>query len=580
MKNTINILTPNVINQIAAGEVIQRPASVIKELLENAIDANSKNIEIIIENAGKTLIKIVDDGHGMSEKDAKICFHKHSTSKIKKTEDIMNILTMGFRGEALSSIAAISDVELQTKTKNEQTGTFIHINHSEIKSIKKIALQKGSTISVKNLFFNIPARKNFLKSDQIENKHILDTFMQITIAHPQISFTLKNNGQISYKLPQQNTKQRIIQLFGKNYNKKILPIKEETSIVSINGFLGNPLDSKKTRGEQFLYVNNRFIKSSYLHHAIKKSMQDIITKEQHPSYFIFLQISPKLIDINIHPNKTEIQFEDEKAIYKIMISACKRSIGMHNITPSLDFTTEESFEIPPYYNTHPPKEPKIKINNTFNPFKETKRNKEKTENLDLLFQNKEENIVEKIMHIDLHYAVFTMINNNVRTFNIIDKKRAVERVTYEDLLKRLKNRKIISEIMLNPCKLEFNPSDINLLKENNSLFKDLGYEISAFNKNNIIIRSTPSNIEDENLQELFELFLEHLKNKNTNIHIDIIHNTALKMTYNISKQKNTFSNNQDGLVLLIKKLFDCQHPFIGINGSPCVINIEPNDFFK
>ena len=304
MKRKINILPNNVINQIAAGEVIQRPASVVKELLENSIDAQANNIQIIIQNAGKTLIQIIDDGYGMNKIDAEMCFEKHATSKIQKTEDIMKISTMGFRGEALGSIASVSEVELKTKTKSEKSGTGIIIDNSKIKKITETPTKTGTSISVKNLFFNIPARKKFLKSDQVEMKYILETFMQIAIANHQIGFKLINNGSNLYNLSPTNLKKRIIQIFGNRYKNKILPIKESTSIVNIEGFIGNPLDAKKTRGEQFIYINNRYIKSAYLNHAIKTSMENIITKDHHPSYFLFLNISSDLIDVNVHPNKT------------------------------------------------------------------------------------------------------------------------------------------------------------------------------------------------------------------------------------------------------------------------------------
>ena len=510
MKSIINILSPEVINQIAAGEVIQRPASVIKELIENSIDAKSQSIEIIIENAGKKLIKIIDDGSGMSEQDATICFQKHSTSKITSTEDIMQILTMGFRGEALSSIASIADVELQTKTKFEHIGTIIHIDNSNIKNIKKTASQTGTSISVKNLFFNIPARKNFLKSDQIEMKHILEVFTQIAIAHHEVAFKIQHNEKIIYNLPPANTKQRIIQIFGKRYNQKMLPVKEETSIVKISGFLGNPIESKRTRGEQFLYVNNRFIKSSYLNHAIKSSVQDIITKDQHPSYFIFMRIAPNLIDVNIHPNKIEVKFEDEKAIYQILKSACKRSIGMNNITPSLDFTTEESFEIPVYNTKSIPKEPKIKINTSFNPFeKNTKRAKENTENIHELFDQQIQNIIENVMNIDSQYAVFTIIQNNIRTLNIIDKKRSLQRIKYEEVIERLTNQKIAFQKVITPLQININQIDIELIKENRNLLQEMGYEISEIKNNYIKVSSMPAKLKEISLEELFELFLEY-----------------------------------------------------------------------
>jgi len=579
LKNIINILSPEVINQIAAGEVIQRPASVLKELLENSIDAKSKNIEIIIENAGKTLIKVVDDGNGMNELDANICFQKHTTSKIQKTEDIMSIVTMGFRGEALSSIASIANVELQTKTCSDKIGTLIHVDNSQIKSMTKIATKKGSVISVKNLFFNIPARRNFLKSDKIEMKYLLESFMQISIAHHQISFKLKNNGKVIYNLSATNLKQRVIQLFGKRYNEKILPIKEKTSIVSITGFLGNPIEAKKTRGEQFLYVNRRFIKSSYLNHAIKAAMDSIIIKEQYPSYFIFLEISPKLIDINIHPNKIEVKFEDEKAIYKILKSACKRSIGIHNITPSLDFATEESFEIPTYIQKSIPKEPKLKINTSFNPFKEnTNRHKE---NFEKLFEEKNDNIIKNIMNINNHYAVFVVFQNNIHTVNIIDKQRSLQRITYEQTQKILKNKKVVSQKITNPYKIELNNIDIELFKDNQELLTSLGYTISKITSNYVEISTIPSGLDNHNLQELFELFLEELKHKNTDIESNIIEKTARKITHNTSlKTKDLKLSNEYALQALIKNLLKCENPFIGIDGKPCVINIEPNNFFN
>ena len=580
MKSVINILSPEVINQIAAGEVIQRPSSVIKELIENSIDAKSQNIDVIIENAGKKLIKITDDGSGMNEQDATICFQKHSTSKIKSTEDIMQILTMGFRGEALSSIASISDVEIQTKTKHNDIGTIIHINNSNIKSVKKIATQTGTAISVKNLFFNIPARKNFLKSDQIEMKHILEVFTQIAIAHHNISFKLQHNGKIIYNLPHSNTKQRIIQIFGKRYNQKILPVKEETSIVAITGFIGNPIEAKKTRGEQFLYINNRFIKSSYLNHAIKSSVQDIITREQHPSYFIFMSIAPNLIDVNVHPNKIEVKFEDDKAIYQILKSACKRSIGMNNITPSLDFTTEESFEIPIYNSKSIPKEPKIKINSAYDPFKkDLKRSQENTENIHKLFNDKINNIIENVMNVDSKYGIFTIVQNNARTLNIIDKKRALQRIKYEEIIEKLTNQEIVSQNIIKPYKIDISQTDIELIKENRELLQNIGYNICEIKKNHIKISSKPIELNEINIQELFELFLEELKNNNTNIKSNIIHKTALRITYNISKHHDHI-DNQHQLISLIKKTLNCQNPFIGIDNNPCIINIEPDNFFN
>ena len=582
MKKIINILSKEVINQIAAGEVIQRPASIVKELIENSIDAQAKNIEVIIKDAGKKLVQIIDDGTGMNPDDATICFHKHATSKIQKTIDIMHILTMGFRGEALASIASIADVELKTKTDDDKIGTLINIDNSKIKKNKKITTPTGTSISVKNLFFNIPARKNFLKSDKIEMKHILESFIQLSISHYKIGFKLIHNGKVIYNLSATNLKQRIIQLFGKRYNEKILPIKEKTSIVSIDGFLGNPLDARKTRGEQFLYVNNRFIKSSYLNHAIKNAMMNIITPDQHPSYFIFLTINPSTIDVNIHPNKTEVKFEDEKAIYQILKSTCKKSIGMYNITPSLDFSIEETFEIPVEIQKTLPREPKLKINKNFNPFHEDDfQAKKNTELMHQLFVNEEKNNINNIMNIDGNYALFTLIINSKQVLNLMDKKRSMQRVVYEKTIRLLKNKKKESQKLIQPFEITLNSLDIELLKEHRNTIQSLGYNINDITKKSCLVNALPAGLDSLNLKELFDHLLEELKNNNDDIKEKLIDTIAIKEAYNISNKINSFNmSNNDSLKAFINTLLDCKMPFIGIHGKPCVINIEPNLFFN
>ena len=580
MNKTINILSENVINQIAAGEVIQRPASVIKELLENAIDADAQNIHVIIKDAGKKLIQIIDDGHGMNEEDAKLCFHKHATSKIKNTEDILKINTMGFRGEALASIASVSEVELKTKTIKQSTGTIIHINNSEIKKASLIATKKGTSISVKNLFFNIPARKNFLKSNQIEMKHILEHFMQIAIANPKISFKFNNNNKDLYNLPITNLKQRIIQLFGKKYNEKILSIKEDTSIVSINGFLGNPLDAKKTRGDQFLYINNRFIKSGYLNHSIKTAMDNLIQPDQHPSYFIFLNMPSEEIDINVHPNKTEVKFTDEKAIYQILKAACKKSIGMHNIQPSLDFSMEKSFEVPIHIQKSIPREPKLNINTNFNPFStNNKRAQENTQNIDKLFTNDHEELIKDVINIDHQYAIFIMNSDN--SINVVNKKRAIERIIYESNQKILKNQKTNSQLTMNPEIINISPTDIHLIKDNQNLINSMGYIIDKITNNTIRIISSPSGIKNINTQEAIEIFLEELKEKNTDLKEKVINKIAKKIANNKSRQQENFlSYDKSALINMITQLLNCKNPFVGINGKACVMHLDTNQIFE
>ena len=581
LKNTINILSKEVINQIAAGEVIQRPASIIKELVENSIDAQAENITILIKNGGKSLVQIIDDGVGMNAKDAAICFEKHTTSKIKTTSDIMGISTMGFRGEALASIASISEVELKTKTNQDEIGTIIIIDNSKIRKNQKIATSKGTSIAVKNLFFNIPARKNFLKSDKVEMKHILETFIQLAISNHDIGFKLMNNNQIIYNLSKSNLKKRIIQLFGKNYNEKILPLQEHTSIVSISGFIGNPLDAKKTRGEQFLYVNNRFIKSQYLNHAVKNALHNIIRPDQHPSYFIFLTVPTESIDINIHPNKTEIKFQDEQSIYQILKSTCKKAIGIANITPSLDFTIEEAFEVPAHIQKSIPKEPKLTINKQFNPFDKGSQINENNQLFKKLFQEDEsKHIIENIMHINENYALFTIFIKNERILHLIEKRKALQRIIYEQIEEKLNKQIVLTQMLINPYNIEVNTLDMELLKENIGILKNLGYKINFISKTSLEIIGIPTKTENYNLKDLFEDFLEELKNKNTNINNKLISKIATQIAYQNSKKSDIFNiHNKESLKNIINMLLDCKTPFIGINGKPCVINIEPNTFF-
>src|SRR5690606_5858900 len=336
----IQLLPDAVANQIAAGEVVQRPSSAVKELIENAIDAGASRIQLIVRNAGKSLIQVIDNGSGMSMTDARLCFERHATSKIRKAEDLFAIRTMGFRGEAMASIAAIAHVELKTRRPEDELGTVIRIEGSAVVDQSPEALPTGTCIAVKNLFYNVPARRNFLKSNAVEMRHIIDEFQRMALAHPDLFFSLHNDGNELFHLPSGTLKQRIIHLFGNNYNQKLVPVEEETTILSVNGFVGKPEFAKKTRGEQFFFVNKRFVKDPYLHHAIMNAYEDILPADTFPLYVLFIEIDPGKIDINVHPTKTEIKYEDEKAIYAILRSAVKRSLGRYNIAPSLDFDQE------------------------------------------------------------------------------------------------------------------------------------------------------------------------------------------------------------------------------------------------
>ncbi|BDS09627.1 DNA mismatch repair endonuclease MutL [Aureispira anguillae] len=340
MADLIQLLPDHIANQIAAGEVVQRPASVVKELLENAIDAGAKNIRLIIKNAGKTLIQVVDDGIGMSETDARMCFERHATSKIRQTEDLFSIRTKGFRGEAMASIAAVAQVEMRTKKQQEELGIQIKISGSKINSQEPCQTAAGTSIAVKNLFYNIPARRNFLKSDTVEMRHIIDEFQHVALAHPDTFFSLHHNSAKLYHLPISNLRQRIVGILGNKVNKNLIPIEEDTDIIKITGYIGKPEAAKKTRGDQFFFVNNRFIKSGYLNHALLSAYEDLLPEKVYPLYVVFFEINPKKIDVNVHPTKQEIKFEDERLVYNYLRVTARHALAQNSITPSLDFEVE------------------------------------------------------------------------------------------------------------------------------------------------------------------------------------------------------------------------------------------------
>ena len=374
MADIIQLLPDHVANQIAAGEVVQRPASVVKELLENAIDAEATNIKLIIKEAGKTLIQIIDNGKGMSQTDARLSFERHATSKIKKAEDLFNLHTKGFRGEALASIAAIAHVELKTKQENQEVGSCIKIEGSTIISQETISTSKGTSIAVKNLFYNIPARRNFLKSNTIETRHIVNEFQRVALAHASISFSFYHNDNEVYNLITGNLRQRIVSIFGKKTNEKLVPINENTDVVEIKGFVTKPEFSKKKRDEQFFFVNDRFIKNAYLNHAVSNAFESLLPNGFYPTYFLYLTVPTNSIDINIHPTKTEIKFDDERTLYAILRSTIKHSLGQYNVAPVLDFNRDASMDTPYNFKGKNISTPKVTVNPDFNPFKTEKQN--------------------------------------------------------------------------------------------------------------------------------------------------------------------------------------------------------------
>lgn len=538
MSDVIHLLPDHVANQIAAGEVVQRPASVVKELLENAIDAKASKIKLIVKEAGKTLVQVIDDGVGMSVTDARLSFERHATSKIKAAEDLFQLHTKGFRGEALASIAAIAHVELKTKQEDEEVGTCIKIEGSEIVDQEVCVTPKGTSISVKNLFYNIPARRNFLKSDNVETRYIIDEFQRVAMAHPSIAFSFFHNGSEVFSLPEANYRQRIVNIFGGKTNEKLVPVEETTEIVKIQGFVGKPEFAKRSRGEQFFFVNDRFIKSPYLNHAVSAAFEGLVKDKAYPSYFLYLTVDPKSIDINIHPTKTEVKFDDEHALYAILRSSIKHSLGQFNIAPVLDFNRESNFDTPYEYNSKKIVAPTIEVDRDFNPFREEEkktttdfsnfRNEKVTgwESLYSGLQNERNSSVfggemefesEEVsghlftpqeegeknsttFQLQKKYIVSTLKNGLL----VIDQHRAHTRVLYEGLLKNITVAPAVSQQLLFPLMLHFNRPSIDMLHELKEALEQMGFIFSEIKKDAVEISGIPTMVSGSEVEILLE----------------------------------------------------------------------------
>jgi DNA mismatch repair protein MutL len=532
MPDVIKLLPDSVANQIAAGEVIQRPASVVKELLENAVDAGGKYIRVIIKDSGKTLIQVIDDGCGMSETDARLAFERHATSKITTAQDLFAITTKGFRGEALASVAAVAMVELKTRREDSDTGILIVISGSKVETQEPCSCSVGSSFSVKNLFYNIPARRKFLKSDNTEIRHIVNEFQKVVLAHPGIRFSLHHNDNEIYNLMPGNLRHRIIGVFGKQINNELISLETETSLIIIRGFIGKPENARRTYGEQFFFVNNRFMKHPYFHKAVVEAYQNILPAEAIPSYFIFMEADPASIDINIHPTKTEIKFEDERAIWQILMASVREALGRFNIVPSLDFDNEALIEIPVISSSDIiPGQPEIQVNTQFNPFTADENQltspgyierfeRENTTNWEKLYSSLEKGD-------DNNEPIETLRESQRRLFQIknkyivcpvksglmlIDQKRAHERILYEKFLDSISNNRAVSQVDMFPVKTELNPADYFILKEIEAELELLGFKIKHSGKNKVIINGRPSGSEYTDPLEMLEILLEDYKN--------------------------------------------------------------------
>lgn len=600
MADIIQLLPDTVANQIAAGEVIQRPASVVKELLENALDAGATEISLIIKDAGKTLVQVVDNGIGMSETDARLCFEKHATSKIKSADDLFALSTMGFRGEALASVSAIAHVELKTKQANNELGTCILIEGSEVISQNSCQHQSGTSISVKNLFYNVPARRNFLKSNNAELRHIIEEFQRVALTSPDVAYTFYNNSQILFQLKTATLKQRIIGIFGANYNEKLVPLNQGSEHVNIQGFIGKPEFAKKTRGEQFFFANNRFIKHPYFHHAVANTFQELIPENAVPSYFIFIDVDPKSIDVNIHPTKVEVNFLDKRLIYSILGSSIKKALAENNLTPALDFETEPSlnFDFP---TDRPIRPPQIKIDPDYNPFENSSKSdssfrKGKDPNL----QNWERIYTPKIEHplenefskpfetdskSDLEENKQNVVQSGLKYIitsvksglMIINQQLAHERILFENYLERFQNGKSPSQQLLFPIQLHFSVTDSEIIKELLSDLKAIGFDLEQFSQQNFVANGAPLEVQESQIQKVLEQIIENykaVKNFDQDRKINFAKSIARQLAIKAGQRLKTEEMTQ-----IINELFACQMPEKSPGGQTIIkiINTEELD---
>jgi DNA mismatch repair protein MutL len=586
MADIIKLLPDSVANQIAAGEVIQRPASVVKELMENSVDAGATSIKVIIRDAGKTLIQVVDNGTGMSETDARLAFERHTTSKITSAQDLFAIRTKGFRGEALASIAAVSMVELRTRRKDDDAGTLIVINGSKVEAQEICSCPGGSSFSVKSLFFNIPARRKFLKSDNTEIRHIIGEFQKVALAHPEIKVSLYHNDTDLYSLPEGNLRQRIVGIFGKGINQDLISLDTETSLIKLTGFVGKPENARRTSGEQFFFVNNRFMRHPYFHKAIMEAYQNILPPDSIPAYFVYMEVDPQKIDINIHPTKTEIKFEDERAIWQIIMASVREGLGRFNIVPSIDFENEALVDIP-LINKYRgiPDPPGIDINPSYNPFageeRGEKRNiierfeKERAANWDKLYPQKESPVQGETFPYQETQRKFFQIRNKYIVCPVksglmmIDQKRAHERILFEKYLMCLSDSQSAAQTSLFPEKIELTHDDYLLLVENENNLRILGLDISDLGNNVISVNTMPSGIREVSPSELVETFLGEFRNKETGPAEGIKEKIAVAMARSsaISYGKNLMQREMEEL---FDTLFACSSPNYSPTGKAVI----------
>jgi len=594
MSDIINLLPDAVANQIAAGEVVQRPASALKEMVENAIDAGADEIQIILKDAGKALIRVVDNGAGMSEADARMCFERHATSKISEAKDLFALRSFGFRGEALASIAAVAQVEMKTRQKSRELGTGIIIEGSKVISHEPVSCPEGTSIAVKNLFFNVPARRNFLKSNNVELRHCIDEFQRIAIANPGIVLELFHNDRPVFQLKKGNLKQRIVAIFGGNFDEKIVPVEAETARIKISGFIGKPQYAKKTKGEQYFFVNGRFIRHPYLNHAVQTAFEDLIPDCAFPTYFIFFDVDPADIDVNIHPTKTEINFLDAKLIYSFLRSAVKQAFGKFSIAPTIDFNTEQTINIPPPPRSANIPAPSVNIDPSYSPFSNNRdeeapshANWEKMFSPDS-FPGVQQQIDISVPGLDAtsqedsgeshpktSEQLFLQVQNRFILTGIksglmlIDQRKAHQRVLYENFMENLENATPGSQKTLFPETWHLNASDASLVNELNEQFLRLGFEISSAGANSFIVNGVPADLPQELILQTLENTLEQYKNQSSGS--SSRHKRLAKAMAKSMSISNNKTLSQEEMQTLANSLFACAAPESDLDGGKTLI---------
>lgn len=609
--DVIHLLPDHVANQIAAGEVVQRPASVVKELLENAVDAGATTISLIVKEAGKTLVQVTDNGKGMSVTDSRMSFERHATSKIRTAQDLFQLHTKGFRGEALASIAAISQVELKSRQEADETGTLLKIEGSEVLAQEVCVCSKGTSISVKNLFYNIPARRNFLKSTAVELRHCIDEFQRVAMAHPNIAFSMYHNGTELFLLPPGNYRQRIVGIFGGKTNEKLVPVKEETDLLKISGFVGKPEFAKRTRGEQFFFVNDRFIKSQYLHHAVNSAFEGLLRDKAHPSYFLYLEVNPQSIDINIHPTKTEIKFDDEHSLYAILRSAVKHSLGQFSVAPVLDFERDPNLDPPYTFKNKPTQSPTIEVDRNFNPFKDDFSNEENSrkshfqkqnaagwENLYVglngnssenfhsievesevvtgnLFDAREQEISVNCFQLQKKYIVSSLKNGML----VIDQHRAHFRILYEELLKNITVSTAVSQQLLFPLTMEFDKQETRLLWQLKESLEQTGFVFSEVSEEKVQISGIPTALSESEVPALLEKLIADFHQEIPKSGFEQTDLLAKSLAKNMAVKAGTNLGAAEQAGIL-NSLFACTEASTDPNNKTTFITITEEDLAK